>query len=183
MWIKQVFNKQWTDSVHKLAEKYTDQQGDYEIVSLKDPTKKEKKTENYLMRAIPTAKERQLADFVKDTAFKANCEMYGFNVWFETDSIQYTTYKSDTNMEFPLHTDSVWFGKPVVHKLTIVIGLTDKDEYTGGEFVIGGRAETSIKLTAGQAIVFPSIMWHGVKPVLTGTRQTLVAWYKGPRWM
>ena len=32
----------------------------------------------------------------------------------------------------------------------------------------------------GTAIAFPSYVLHGVKPVTTGTRYSLVAWITGP---
>lgn len=183
MWIKQFYNQAWCDMVHQTVEKYPDQPGDYETHINLDPTKADLRKENYLMKAIPTKKEKLLADYMKEVVTKANSEMYGFNIWYDIDIIQYTTYDSNLNMEFPWHTDSVWYGLPVVQKLTVVIGLTDSKKYEGGELVLFGRKDFAIKLTAGQAVVFPSIVWHKVNPVTSGKRNTLVSWYKGPRWM
>ena len=34
----------------------------------------------------------------------------------------------------------------------------------------------------GTVIVFPSFVWHRVKPVLSGTRYSLVCWSLGQPW-
>ena len=34
-------------------------------------------------------------------------------------------------------------------------------------------------LSKGSIIVFPSFVWHRVKPVTSGTRYSLVAWHLG----
>ena len=54
---------------------------------------------------------------------------------------------------------------------------------SGGEFALGGHKKddpyTLIKLEPGIAIMVDAITWHGVKPVLAGTRIALIttAWY------
>ena len=183
MWIKQKFNKQWVDMVHQTCSKYPDKPGDVVISNNSDTTSAKTLDQNYLMKIISTKKERAVAEALKDTAIKANEEIYGFNIWYDIDIFQYTTYKSEGQMEYDWHSDSLWFGKPVVQKLTIIVGLTNKDEYEGGDLVFHARNQFSVKLTAGQVIAFPSMMVHKVTPVTKGTRNTLVAWFKGPRWM
>jgi PKHD-type hydroxylase len=175
MWNNIFFSKEWVERVHRIFEKYPSQQGD-SIVSNGTVT------ENYLMKIAFSAKEKQLAEELKHVARKANESLFGFNIWYDSEVIQYTTYDSSSQMSYPIHSDSVWFGKPVVQKLTVVVGLTDANEYKGGEFIIIGRKNEEIKLTAGQAIVFPSIALHEVKPVTQGVRNSLVTWFKGPRW-
>ncbi len=176
MWVKTIYNAMWAKRVHEVCAKYPDVSGDSVIEG--NLTK-----ENYLMKIIPANKEKELAEYMIDAASRANDQVFGFNIWYDIKAIQYTTYKSEQKMEYDWHADSVWYGKPVVQKLTAIICLTDEKDYEGGDFVIAGRKETRIKLTVGQAIVFPSPLQHKVTPVTKGTRNTLVAWFKGPRWM
>ena len=176
MWNNVIFSKDWVQRVHKIFEKYPNQQGD-SIVNGNVVN------ENYLMKIVFSSKEKQLAEELKHVAKLANESIYGFHLWYDPDIIQYTTYSSDKEMCYPAHSDSVWSGKPVVQKLTVVVGLTDSNDYDGGEFVFLDRKDDTIKLTMGQALVFPSIVLHEVRPVKRGTRNTLVTWFKGPRWV
>ena len=70
--------------------------------------------------------------------------------------------------------------------------LTDGAEYEGGElefdfrnYVPHMREETKHLIQAkeilpkGSIIVFPSFLWHRVKPVIKGTRYSLVLWNLG----
>ncbi|MDC3266340.1 2OG-Fe(II) oxygenase [bacterium] len=182
MWIKQIFNTKWVNMVHEVASKYKDEPGDYEIISDVDPNQRKLMHDNYIQRWIPTAVERQLDEQVTKVAFDANSEMYGYDIWFRVKLLQYTTYNSSAANEFPWHRDSFMFGKPSVQKLTVIIGLTDKNQYEGGILEIMNRTPIEIKLTAGEVVVFPSILQHRVTPVASGTRQTLVAWFTGPMW-
>lgn len=185
MFVKQIFNSTWVNMVHKIATNYKDEPGDIEFVKSKSQYDNHRNmgTENYLQRWIPTKKEKSLHEHLNEVVFTANKLTYGYDIWLYTDVIQYTTYKSDVNAEFPLHTDSYLYGRPSTQKLTIVVGLTDKDSYEGGKLEINSsRNPVQYKLTAGQVIVFPSILNHRVTPVTRGTRQTLVTWYSGPMW-
>ena len=179
IWTKQYFNSKWVEGIHKACEKYPLEHGDSYAVSSDGNTVM---PENYLMKIIASKKEPQIVEALKDIAIKANEQLFGFNIWYDIGAFQYTIYKSEQQMEYDWHSDSVWVGKPVVNKLTVVVGLTDSESYEGGDFVLAGRNNNVMKLTAGQVVVFPSIMLHRVTPVTSGTRNTLVAWFKGPRW-
>tara|TARA_B100000959_G_scaffold272335_1_gene321520 strand:- start:398 stop:1048 length:651 start_codon:yes stop_codon:yes gene_type:complete len=91
---------------------------------------------------------------------------------------------------------------PLVHgrirKLTMAVILND--DWEGGEFQFAKfehpPSETMVKTwedrpapdykihtpecKTGSVLVFPSDMWHRVKPVTKGIRYTLVAWFLGP---
>lgn len=181
IWSKQYFNSKWAEGIHKACEKYPDEHGDSYALSSDGNVVV---PENYLMKIIPSKKEPQIVEALKDIAMAANERMFGFNLWYDISAFQYTTYESELQMEYDWHSDSVWVTKPVVPKLTVIVGLTNKDNYQGGDFVLaGGKKNKTIKLTAGEAIAFPSIALHKVTPVTSGTRNTLVAWFKGPRWV
>ena len=122
--------------------------------------------------------------------------MAGWNFeWDASESIQFTKYKH--NQFYDWHCDS-WdkpYNKPnqptehgKVRKLSMTCQLTDGSDYTGGELEFDFRNKTpkqnTIKqcgeiLPKGSVIVFPSFVWHRVKPVTSGTRYSLVLWNLG----
>ena len=70
--------------------------------------------------------------------------------------------------------------------------MTDGSEYEGGELEFDYRDYSPNKrdelkhvikankiLKKGSIVVFPSCMWHRVKPVRKGTRYSLVIWNVG----
>jgi PKHD-type hydroxylase len=65
-------------------------------------------------------------------------------------------------------------------KLSMVYCLSYKKDYTGGEFQIKTSKGSTYtrKFDYGDFIVFPSKILHRVKPLKSGTRTTLVGWYR-----
>lgn len=122
--------------------------------------------------------------------------MAGWNFeWDTSESIQFTKYKH--NQFYDWHCDS-WdkpYNKPSeplehgkIRKLSMTCQLTDGSEYTGGELEFDFRnknpKENTVQqckeiLPKGSVIVFPSFVWHRVKPVTSGTRYSLVLWNLG----
>ena len=120
--------------------------------------------------------------------------------WDRSESCQFTKYKH--NQYYDWHCDS-WH-KPYerkdpkhpehgkIRKLSMTCQLTDGSEYTGGELEFDFRnydphmrdEEKHLRrakeiLPKGSIIVFPSFVWHRVKPVTSGTRYSLVVWNLG----
>jgi len=126
--------------------------------------------------------------------------MAGWNFdWDFSESCQFTKYK--LNQYYDWHCDS-WdkaYDRPKnlnehkkIRKLSMTCQLTDGSEYTGGELEFDFRnydphMRDEIKhlrkakeiLPKGSIIVFPSFVWHRVKPVTSGTRYSLVVWHLG----
>mgnify|MGYP001610521245 FL=1 len=73
-------------------------------------------------------------------------------------------------------------GKNSKRKLSMVIQLSDPEDYTGGEleFWFHGNNPFIAPKNPGALIFFPSFQLHRVMPVLTGVRYTLVGWVNGP---
>ena len=76
-----------------------------------------------------------------------------------------------------------------IRKLSVTVTLSDPEEYKGGELEFDFRnldpdkkpnirACTEI-LSKGSLVVFPSFVWHRVKPVTKGVRHSLVIWNLG----
>lgn len=70
------------------------------------------------------------------------------------------------------HTDSA--GEMKHRIISCVVMLSSPDDYTGGELVFPEHGK-ELKLSQFSAAIFPSGVLHGVKPVLSGTRQTLLS--------
>ena len=118
--------------------------------------------------------------------------------WDRSESCQFTKYK--LNQYYDWHCDS-WdkpYDKPdrldygKIRKLSMTCQLTDGSEYEGGELEFDFRnydphmrdetqhlKKAKEILPKGSIIVFPSFIWHRVKPVTSGTRYSLVAWHLG----
>ena len=68
-------------------------------------------------------------------------------------------------------------------KLSVVLQLSNPEDYTGGDLVInpGGELLYPDK-TQGTVIFFPSILQHEVTPLESGNRYSIVSWISGPPW-
>lgn len=115
--------------------------------------------------------------------------------WDFSESCQFTKYK--LNQYYDWHSDSWenaygeeeknknYVGK--IRKLSVTCQLTDESEYVGGELEFQFRNKDDPTLTVeateakrkGTIIVFPSHVWHRVKPVTSGNRYSLVIWSLG----
>jgi PKHD-type hydroxylase len=115
--------------------------------------------------------------------------------WDFSESCQFTKYK--LNQFYDWHADS-WetpyankdnpdtFGK--IRKLSVTCSLSAPEDYEGGELEFDFRNtdpdKPAIRKCAeikprGSIVVFPSHVWHRVKPVTKGTRYSLVIWNLG----
>jgi PKHD-type hydroxylase len=85
----------------------------------------------------------------------------------------------DLGMKYGMHADSAHFPIPpnilLRTDLSSTVFLNDPDSYDGGELVLQmGDQSKSIKLAAGDAIVYPSTWLHEVTEVTRGSRLVLV---------
>ena len=138
---------------------------------------------------------RELHGFVH----QAN-RLAGWNFeWSFSEACQFTKYGLQQHYGF--HCDS--FEAPYhnpdnpnthgkIRKLSMTCQLTDGSEYEGGELEFDFRnydphmrdeakhlKQAKEILPKGSIIVFPSFVWHRVKPVTKGTRYSLVMWNLG----
>ena len=118
--------------------------------------------------------------------------------WDWSETLQFTKYK--LNQYYDWHADS--YHRPYkktnknengkIRKLSMTLQLTDGSEYEGGELEFDFRnydpplrdeskhlTQAKEILSKGSIIVFPSFVWHRVKPVRKGTRYSLVMWNLG----
>jgi len=117
--------------------------------------------------------------------------------WDRSEMCQFTKYK--LNQYYDWHCDS--WEKPYekkgpengkIRKLSVTCQLTDGSDYEGGELEFDFRnydphvrdqfkhlRQAKEILPKGSIIVFPSHVWHRVKPVTSGVRYSLVLWNLG----
>ena len=117
---------------------------------------------------------------------------------FEYDcfqSIQFTKYKTKQFYDWHRDTGPNPYDTPdnlnthnKIRKLSVTVSLSDETEYEGGDFEFDFRNDdkgtNQPRLCKeirpkGSVVVFPSFVWHRVKPVTSGTRYSLVIWSLG----
>ena len=107
---------------------------------------------------------------------------WNFNIT-GVEPIQYGLYEPGGTYNW--HVDQ--HPRPVrgnVRKISMSLFLND--DYEGGEFdleIYSPGVEPrymSFKTTPGTAIFFQGDQWHRVRPVTSGLRKSLVAWFYGP---
>ena len=115
--------------------------------------------------------------------------------WNLSEQCQFTKYKKGQYYDW--HCDS-WdkpYNQPDTprhgkqRKLSVTLSLSDDKDYSGGELEFDMRntdpdkkANTHILKeirSKGSLVVFPSDVWHRVKPVKRGVRHSLVMWNLG----
>ena len=115
--------------------------------------------------------------------------------WDHSEACQFTKYGKEQFYDW--HCDS-WdkpYNKPddpsrhgKIRKLSCTVSLSDETEYEGGDFEFDFRNTDSGSnqprlckeiRPKGSVVVFPSFVWHRVKPVTSGTRYSLVIWNLG----
>ena len=90
--------------------------------------------------------------------------------------MQYTFYDAPSG-HYDFHTD--FGGKGIDHrKISSTTLLTKPDK--GGQLMFKiGNEDIPIDLEVGDAVFFPSWVSHAVKPVESGTRESIVSWISG----
>lgn len=111
---------------------------------------------------------------------KINKRYFGFNLT-EISNIQLSEYSYLDKGQYKTHQDVIWIKQKYHRKLTIIIQLSENDEYTGGNLCVDGLSKKHLK-KKGTLIVFPSFFYHSVEKVLSGKRLSMVAWFSGKLW-
>ena len=128
-------------------------------------------------------KTQWLFNTVNAKVNQTNQDFFRFDL-FEAHSFQYTLYDREGDF-YRWHWD-VFTGANVVEyqrKLSVVIQLSDPSEYEGGDLILYvAGSEVTLPKSKGAALFFPSWINHAVTPVTSGSRETLVFWFKGPNW-
>lgn len=121
-------------------------------------------------------------DGIGHIARQLNGQFFGFDIWGFQEHFQYTVYGEEES-HYTWHMDrgmSKSTGS-APRKLSLVLQLSDPDEYEGGDLQLFTQADPiTIEKKKGLVVAFPSFIMHRVTPVTKGTRRTLVVWLAGP---
>ena len=165
------------------------------IGSIKDPKLEEKDLHKTRKSNVVWLDDRWIYRLIHPYIHTAN-KNAGWNFeWDFSEACQFTKYK--LNQYYDWHSDS-WeeaygeeekniYYRGKIRKLSVTCQLTDESEYVGGELEFQFRNKDKSNLIRkcpevkpkGSIVVFPSFVWHRVKPVTKGTRYSLVCWNLG----
>lgn len=122
-----------------------------------------------------------IMDRLIGTVATANRNSFGFDIAEFAESAQIARYGAERQGHFDWHSDIGAGALAAKRKLTIVVQLSDPDDYEGGALEL--RPDSNVHQAPrlrGVATVFPSFVLHRVTPVSIGTRWSLTLWAHGP---
>jgi|TARA_B100001971_G_C18001740_1_gene437699 PKHD-type hydroxylase len=119
-----------------------------------------------------------------------NEKFWKFNL-IKFEPFQYSIYNEGDYYDWHSDQHPKQYADGMVRKLTFSLALTD--DYEGGEFecaVLSGakKDKPDVKVfnvneienfSKGTMVVFPSFLWHRVKPITKGVRKALQGWAVG----
>ena len=170
-----LLNTEEVNSIHKLSENY----GEVRAVTLNKNITARKSNAKWIGY---DEKSKWLYDKVISAAKSFNDELYNFEL-SGAEPFQYTIYDSSEEGEYDWHNDIMQVGDDSVRKISVVILLSDKSEFSGGSFLVApdGNKPKEVLTKRGRIVLFPSWIPHCVTPVLEGKRISLVMWLYGKR--
>jgi len=134
---------------------------------------------------------REVQPYINQANVSAN---WNFQ-WDHSEACQFTKYNKGQYYDW--HCDG-WGGvynRPdtpshgKIRKLSVTLSLSDGKEYKGGDFEVDFRdndpdKKVNTKIVKeirpkGSIVVFPSDLWHRIKPITKGVRYSLVIWSLG----
>ena len=200
-WFKSALNDKFCDEVLKYGKSFQSQLALTGLYEDKDKLSKDDLNNLQKKRKsnIVWMSDRWIYKAVHPFVNQAN-ESAGWNFeWDFSEACQFTRY--EVGEHYGWHCDS-WTKpydnkkgenfKDKIRKLSVTISLSDPNEYEGGNLEFDFRNQTDWEndktsgmhecteiRPRGSIIVFPSFVWHRVKPVLRGTRYSLVIWNIG----
>lgn len=131
---------------------------------------------------------KDLYDVVNHKIEECNSQYFGFHTTHLT-AMNVTTYRTDRLGHYSWHTDTFMEpSKPTQRKLSVVVQLSDPNDYEGGNLEIDLLNSSNNHLDPesirerGTMIVFCSLLPHRVTPITKGIRHSLVGWKEGPLW-
>ena len=123
-----------------------------------------------------------IAGILHNIMIGANADYFHYDLVHFDESIQVTKY--DKEQQYGWHIDQAPMKNKnhLPRKLSLTFLLND--DFEGGELQIYSPCDQKIitlPMRSGCYCVFPSWVVHRVKPVISGTRYSLVAWMNGPQ--
>jgi PKHD-type hydroxylase len=147
------------------------------IIEGKDPYNKEIRESNVCW-ITPDTEFNWLYTRISDLVTRLNDDYFKFDLYGFTEPLQFTEYKAPTG-HYDFHVDKIYNGD--LRKLSIVVQLSDPEEYEGGDFeLMDSNEPEKLSRKRGTMLAFPSYTLHRVTPTSKGERYSLVCWVSGP---
>jgi PKHD-type hydroxylase len=143
----------------------------------------DKKHRESVIRWLDVHAEQKWVEKLMRYVVSSNRTNFGVDIVAPFD-LQFTEYHGTAGGKYDWHQD-VWLESDRCYdrKLSIVVQLSDPQDYEGGAFEFFGMQSPGPQFTAmGSLLIFPSFLQHRVTPVTKGLRRSLVSWVEGPRW-
>lgn len=135
------------------------------------------------VRWLDAARELEITTRVMQFVDASNRTNFGVDLVAPYE-LQFTEYRGTQNGHYDWHHD-VWLesNRPYARKLSVVVQLSNPEDYAGGAFEFFGLQHPGAAFAPrGSLLIFPSFLQHRVLPVTSGTRRSLVTWVEGPNW-
>ena len=184
------FNDQFCDHIISVAKLYREQGGvvgSIDAATGESSSALNQEIRNSTIRWIDIYAHREINTILNDYVNAVNSSLFGFDVSFGFNSLQYTEYNGDgpAPQFYDWHMDCLFDNAVLDRKLSAVVQLSSPDDYEGGLFEMEGCARPPFNvepcLPRGSLLIFPSYLKHRVLPVTKGLRKSLVTWYNGPK--
>jgi len=121
---------------------------------------------------------RGVAATLTGIGLNCNKQFWNFDI---THSNQAEFLRYDRSGHFSAHLDTIMeeFNFNETRKLTVITVLNN--DFEGGQLYFQyGKEKIYPELEPGDVIIFPSFILHGVEPITSGIRRSLVTWLVGP---
>ena len=128
---------------------------------------------------IPFKKMKDMYKDIEKIMKQTNGNHFGFDGMTLTEYAQYTEYQEGGFYEWHVDNDVNCQHEPPVRKISMTCLLSHESEFEGGDLELMSEGKVA-KIKQGHAIFFASFIRHRVKPIIRGTRKSLVMWFGGP---
>ena len=127
---------------------------------------------------IPFKKMTEMYKYIEKVMKQTNGNHFGFDEMQITELAQYTEYPEGGFYDWHVDNDVNMINEPPVRKISMPCLLSPENEFEGGDLELMSENKVA-KIKQGHAVFFASFIRHRVKPVIRGTRKSLVMWFGG----
>ena len=168
------------DAIIQRAASYADQRA---TVGFDEGSRSNDAYRSSVIRWFDPLREKDIIQRLMQFVEASNRTNFGVDIVAPYE-LQFTEYHGSQYGKYDWHHD-VWLEspRPFDRKLSVVVQLSEPDDYEGGAFeFFGVQQPGSTFAPRGSLLLFPSFLQHRVLPVTKGLRRSLVTWVEGPRW-
>ncbi len=121
---------------------------------------------------------------LQDQIWDINEQTWNFDLLGMLEPAIHLRYKSSEKGKYDFHVDCGGNAPANYRKMSIIVLLSDPDDYEGGnvlfqDYLATDENEMVYPKTKGTILFFPSFLRHAVTPVTKGERKSLVLWVHG----